>query len=442
MVIVYFLLLIMLCFSLKTERKPLIIAVSFVSVSVLCYLAFTLSLLYGVVLTILFFGALGYHEYHCSLRNAMKQSDEKKAEAGKEKEEIKTKLEIKEDSLGMLTEQVNEIFQLFELAKEFNECLNFQDALKTLTTKVVHNLSFSTGLLITLEGKKRKQEILDVFSFSPDTWEEYVDDGKYDLAAMISHVCELKTALRIDQRSIDQYSFICQSNRVKEPMFLYPLIVEEQVIGLVVFEEGLPDAFSKFSIIAGQLSLLVKKITLYNTVRELSITDGLTGVFLRRHFIERFNEELKRSIKNGYNLSVLMLDIDHFKTYNDTFGHLVGDVTLREVSHIIGDNVRKVDLISRYGGEEFAIILPETDLPDGIDAAERIRSAVSEKHFEVYDEQTRVTVSIGVSSFVFDSTIEYSTDCDSLADLLIQQADKALYQAKNEGRDRVISFSS
>jgi len=135
-----------------------------------------------------------------------------------------------------------------------------------------------------------------------------------------------------------------------------------------------------------------------------------------------------------------MLDIDHFKVYNDTFGHLVGDVTLREVAKIIKESVRRVDLIARYGGEEFAIILPETTKQGGLEAAERIREAAACKRFKVYDEETRVTVSIGVASFPADmghTLTEYYPDIPLE---LLQHADQALYQAKKEGRNRVIGY--
>jgi len=223
-------------------------------------------------------------------------------------------------------------------------------------------------------------------------------------------------------------------------VWVFPLMLGAQMVGIVVLEGGREEDFSKFSIIATQLALQVNKISLYNTVKELSITDGLTGVYLRRHFLERFQEELKRSIKNQFHLCVLMLDIDFFKNYNDTFGHLVGDITLREVSKIIQDNVRKVDLISRYGGEEFAIVLPETLKEAGVDVAERIRYAVSQKKLNVYDEETHVTVSIGIAAFPDDIAGEITSFDPSFVLELLQKADQALYQAKNEGRDRVILY--
>jgi diguanylate cyclase (GGDEF)-like protein len=195
-------------------------------------------------------------------------------------------------------------------------------------------------------------------------------------------------------------------------------------------------------VLASQLALHIKKIKLYETVREISIIDGLTQVFVRRHFLERFQEELRRAFRYQFSLTVLMVDVDHFKSYNDKFGHLVGDQTLRQVAQLIRENVRRVDVIGRYGGEEFVIVAPEINLAKGLELAERIRSAVARKRFYLFDEETQVTVSMGLSSFPDDlkdsSTSEYSERC--LTEL-IQKADQALYRAKEEGRNRVVKYS-
>jgi len=160
----------------------------------------------------------------------------------------------------------------------------------------------------------------------------------------------------------------------------------------------------------------------------LAITDSLTGVSSRRYLMERFSEEIERSRKFKYNFSFLMVDIDHFKDYNDRYGHLVGDAILREVSKSIKENIRQIDLVGRYGGEEFSVILTETDKEGARLAAERIRQAIENKHIRIYDEDLRVTISIGVSIFPDDA---YE------ARQLIEKADQALYQAKQAGRNRV-----
>jgi diguanylate cyclase len=155
--------------------------------------------------------------------------------------------------------------------------------------------------------------------------------------------------------------------------------------------------------------------------------------------MERFREELKRAFRYQFPLSVLMVDVDHFKSYNDKFGHLVGDKTLREVAQIIRDNVRRVDVIGRYGGEEFVIAAPEIEKKKGLELAERIRLAVAQKHFQLYDEETHATVSIGVSSFPIDLEVKEFSEIGLTE--LIQKADQALYEAKVKGRNRIVAYS-
>ncbi|MDD2688563.1 MAG: GGDEF domain-containing protein, partial [Candidatus Omnitrophica bacterium] len=167
-------------------------------------------------------------------------------------------------------------------------------------------------------------------------------------------------------------------------------------------------------------------------VQELTITDGLTQVFNRRHFLDRCNEELERSKKLRYCFSFLIVDLDYFKKYNDHYGHLVGDVILREVTKEIKENIRQVDFMGRYGGEELSIVLTETDKEKAGFAAERIRQAIESKSIRAYDEDLKITVSIGLATFPDDSP-----DIQGL----IERGDEALYIAKEAGRNQVRVFN-
>jgi len=154
-----------------------------------------------------------------------------------------------------------------------------------------------------------------------------------------------------------------------------------------------------------------------------AITDELTSLHNHRHFYRVLQSEVNRAIRYRRHLSLIMLDIDRFKHYNDRWGHLVGDEALRQLAEVLLRNARDVDVVARYGGEEFAIILPETPLEQAGIQAERIRSAV-----ERYPFQGRLTVSLGVATFV---------EGMEKAEELVQEADRALYRAKAEGRNRV-----
>ena len=126
-----------------------------------------------------------------------------------------------------------------------------------------------------------------------------------------------------------------------------------------------------------------------------------------------------------------MIDIDHFKTYNDNYGHLVGDVILRELAKSLRESIREIDFIGRFGGEEFSVFLPQTAKDQALQVAERLREIIANTEFSAYDETLRLTVSIGVANFPLNSRDK---------DFLIEIADKSLYKAKQEGRNRVCSF--
>jgi len=210
-----------------------------------------------------------------------------------------------------------------------------------------------------------------------------------------------------------------------------PLLSEGIPIGILTIEGIDEEHAESFSILAEQLSLELKKISLYERVQSLAITDGLTGIYVRRHFLERYAEDFARSKRHNLKLSVLMIDLDHFKQCNDAYGHLVGDIVLKEIAKIMKDFVRQVDLIGRYGGEEFVLALPDTDRNSAIAVAERIRQEVERHKFKAYDETIAMTISAGVATY---------PDNGDDVQVLIDKADQALYRAKEEGRNRVVSW--
>lgn len=214
---------------------------------------------------------------------------------------------------------------------------------------------------------------------------------------------------------------------------LLPLVIEKETIGYLAASDVEGQDKDKFYILAQQFLAGLRGATLFKKVQGLTIIDSLTQIFNRRYFIERFNEELERSKKFKYSFSFLMLDIDHFKDFNDNYGHLVGDAILREITKTIKENIRQIDFMGRYGGEELSIILTETDKDHAHSACERLRQAIELRRFTVYDEDLKATVSIGVSTFPDDAT-------DSAE--LIERADKALYQAKQAGRNRVCVYQA
>ncbi len=178
------------------------------------------------------------------------------------------------------------------------------------------------------------------------------------------------------------------------------------------------------------LVVAVENSRLYRLTHRLSVTDDLTGLYNYRYLQQRLDEELERSRRYEKTFSLLMLDIDGFKRFNDTQGHLAGDRALADLGGVIRSAVREVDVVTRYGGEEFSVILPETDESGALIVAEKIREAVAAHAFLDIDGESllRLTVSIGLATYPV-----HATDKESL----LRHADDAVYQAKADGKDRV-----
>ncbi|MGE5589886.1 MAG: GGDEF domain-containing protein [Bacillota bacterium] len=163
-----------------------------------------------------------------------------------------------------------------------------------------------------------------------------------------------------------------------------------------------------------------------------AVTDGLTGLFNHTHLQERLEEELRRAERYDHHVSLVMLDIDQFKAYNDSFGHLQGNGVLKQVADTLRGAVRASDLVARYGGDEFAVILPETDTEEALAMAERIRERVDSLGIEVTPGD-RIPVSLGVATFPQHGRTRTE---------LVERADQALYRVKRQGRNRVVAWTA
>jgi diguanylate cyclase (GGDEF)-like protein len=173
-----------------------------------------------------------------------------------------------------------------------------------------------------------------------------------------------------------------------------------------------------------QVTTLLEMRRLVAELEMLSTTDALTGLRNRRAFDEKMLDEHQRSARSSRPFSLLLIDIDHFKSYNDDFGHQAGDDALGEVARILQYTVRSYDMAARYGGEEFAVILPNTEKQGAMELAERLRRAVERAEWM----NRRITVSVGVATLAFGQSIP----------ALIEEADRALYTAKEQGRNRIV----
>ncbi len=234
---------------------------------------------------------------------------------------------------------------------------------------------------------------------------------------------------------VNQFPFYIQDINEVRSEIAVPIIKQNRLIGILDVYSRDHDAFDSedeeiLELFANNMSVAITNAKYHKKVQELAIRDGLTGLYNHRHFMEAIERELKISRRFEKPLSLLMMDIDHFKRFNDKYGHPVGDRILKELADTIKTNIRQdIDIPSRYGGEEFTVILIETPAKEAIEISERIRTNFMEKKLEDIDDT--LSLSSGIASYP-----NHSDNCRSL----IEMADKALYRAKNSGRNRTILF--
>ncbi len=219
-----------------------------------------------------------------------------------------------------------------------------------------------------------------------------------------------------------------------------PLHYAGKTVGILYLNDFIPRGFTEkeisiLNLMATQAALAIEKMRLLEKVEQLAITDELTQIYNRRYFNNALSNELYRAQRYKHSTSLLIIDIDNFKNYNDLYGHVYGNFILALMADIFRRSVRATDIVARYGGEEFAIILPETNKDTAVIFAERIRKEVAdscrpEKNMQI---MCGVTISIGVATS--------SDDANSDEDL-VKRADEAMYQAKKKGKNRVIAYNS
>jgi two-component system, cell cycle response regulator len=173
--------------------------------------------------------------------------------------------------------------------------------------------------------------------------------------------------------------------------------------------------------------MTLEKIRLFNEIKTLSIHDGLTGIYNHAFIVEALKDEVERSKRYGSLLSVALFDIDDFKKVNDTYGHLAGDAVLQKLADLFKGSLRAIDIVGRYGGEEFLAILPETDGINGYIVAERFREKIEKETFAYGEETIKTTISGGVAHYTHGMDVNK----------LIKMADDNLYAAKREGKNRI-----
>ena len=222
------------------------------------------------------------------------------------------------------------------------------------------------------------------------------------------------------------------------PLRAQPLRAEDpSVLGTLVLGSRRPEAFTadtvrQLEVLALQAAETIQRARLFEATERMATTDGLTGLLNHRTFQGRLDELLQAAQRYGRTLSVILCDIDHFKSVNDTYGHPVGDQVLRGVARVLAREARTTDIVARYGGEEFAVVMPETDTAGGLVIAERIRERIAQLVTETSLGPLQVTMSLGVATFPNDGQKKGE---------LVERADACLYHAKRHGRNQSVAVN-
>lgn len=312
------------------------------------------------------------------------------------------------------------------LNEQMEVTLNFYKAMKDIA-KIIES-QYELSYIIPLIG-----EMIDRFMSSHLIYIFINKDNRYQLvwpnACKDEHIYEMLNKVN------NKTEYLISDN---SKIGIFPIIHEENIIGAIAAYSNIEKLLQKdidyLVQLTRQSGMTIQRANVYAEVLKYATMDALTGLNNRRQFELRLNQEVSNSRRNKTSLCCMMIDVDYFKNVNDTYGHAAGDCVLKQVSGIIKSEIREYDIACRYGGEEFFIILPQTNLKEASFVAQRLRKVIEEAKMDIKDAGTenvnllKVTVSIGVCAF----TPEMNTE------KLVQETDKALYEAKTTGRNRVI----
>ncbi|OIO32999.1 MAG: hypothetical protein AUJ70_04295 [Candidatus Omnitrophica bacterium CG1_02_40_15] len=367
-----------------------------------------------------------------------------------------------------LSKTRTELEMLYDIGNAMRTTLNLEEILYIILTAATSHtgLSFNRAMLFLVNKKENQLE--GKMGIGPDSAEDaskiwaYIEKNKIGLEELISietqfdhlkksrlnqAIKSIKIPVREDSGVIaltvmEGLPFIINTPEAKQKVknefsiildldefVTVPLKAKDKVIGVLLADNRFNkkpitnDAVRVLTMFANQAGLAIENSRLYEQTVVLSNSDSLTGLWNHGYFQYLLGEEIKKSSLMKFCFTLLMIDIDNFKAFNDTYGHQAGDSIIREISKIFKDASRKIDVVARYGGEEFGIILPVTKKEEALILAERIRKAV-----ETSPSLKNITISIGVSSFPEDG--EKKED-------LITRADRALYEAKRSGKNKI-----
>src|SRR3989338_16857 len=325
------------------------------------------------------------------------------------------------------------------LIDKLNQNLSLDDTLDRLIEEsyAMLGLGEATGIVYLSDAAANTLSLARVKSSSGDAVIKEKHGDIFD-QWVLKHTQALLVEDTSSDFRFDFEKFKKASSRAVGSLIASCLVSENRPIGIMRFDSPHAKVFNLedlrlLSTMSDIASVAIDNAQYYQRTRELAIKDGLTGLYTRNFIVERLEQELKRcAMRPGGSLSIMLLDIDFFKKYNDSHGHLAGDAVLKNLSAALSDYFKKQNAaVGRLGGEEFLVILPSADKQQAFLEAENVRSAIQEKIVTIRRKPAAITVSIGVACFPQDAR---------RSDDLLDKADSALYEAKRTGRNRVCLY--
>lgn len=323
--------------------------------------------------------------------------------------------------------------QLLEVSRSLCSTLELPQLIETIIYSIMGQMSVLGGGLFIKESFDSNTFKLggnhSGLDLDPSYSYEIFSDSR--LMVVLSSKERVYTIAELE-KLVGKDDYDIKSLRTLKPSLIVPLFLKNRVNGILVLGERLGNAFSDYDkkqilINASIMSIAVNNASLV----EQSSTDMMTHLKLKYYFFNALTDKLDSALSQNLPLSVIMFDIDHFKRFNDTYGHACGDYVLQTVAKIIRNGIRGQDMASRYGGEEFTVMLYDTSLEEAKLVAERIRTSIQNYDFTYENQHMKVTISGGISVFSTDNNPINS------ASQLVNQADQALYLSKRNGRNRV-----
>lgn len=335
-----------------------------------------------------------------------------------------------------LEERVHDLEILTATARRMAASLQLEELVEAVARETCKAIPEAEAVaLVHRHASDRSGLVIDGFDRASDKFfRRPMKEGEGAAGWVMGH----GMARRIDDLSVDADIASQGSAHGIRSWLGVPLFLYGGCEGVIAVQSAHPRAFGAghqrlLESLGLQIAAALQNAHLY----ELAMVDGLTGLFMRRYFDARIEEEIERSKRYGTAFSVVMMDVDDFKSLNDTHGHLIGDRVLRGIAHVVKSKMRGVDTAARYGGEEIAVILPRTELVNAYNVGERIRGAIAQLRITTDGEPPevlRVTASFGIAGYP-ESTASSGED-------LVRCADRALYRAKKAGKNRVELFWS